>query len=641
MEFILIGQPNCGKSTIFNNVAGYKSIASNFPGATVKFTKGNISLYNKTIGVTDLPGTYSLQSQDEAEKDAVTYLINHHKDVVLINVIDASVLSRSLELTLQLMELSRPMIIVLNMMDEARAKGIRINKEELTKITGLPVIETVAKKGEGIKECFDKAYEAFFNPPEPKEVVYSKNAEICLGKIESILGQAEYQWPERFCACKVLEKDSHFDMQFKESLSAESYGRLHEILLDYEAEEERGAEYMISFERHAKAFEIFESVSRVGSREKKDFKLKLDNIFMHPVLGYIFMIMILYSGFWIIFKVGNLLEPMFLNLVANTSRLILAKYGTSGLTSALLTGAVEGIGGGVGIVIPYLVPFFIFLAFLEDTGYLARIAYLLDGFMHKIGLHGTSVVPMILGYGCSVPGVLATRILKTPRDKFITATLTSLIPCSARMTVIFGLVGFFISMKAAVAIYVLNLVIIAATGKFLSKAMPEVSPGLILEIPRYNIPPVKVLAYKSWFRLKEFILVAWPLLILGSVLLKSAEFFHLDSAINNFLSPFTIGILGLPAALGVTMLFGLMRKELSLILLFSALGTSNVLLKMTGTQVFTFSIFITFYIPCLATIAALARELNWKKAILISLLTFSLAIILGVASRFIVPFFTA
>ncbi|OGU54554.1 MAG: hypothetical protein A2V66_02810 [Ignavibacteria bacterium RBG_13_36_8] len=214
-----------------------------------------------------------------------------------------------------------------------------------------------------------------------------------------------------------------------------------------------------------------------------------------------------------------------------------------------------------------------------------------------------------------------------------------MIPCSARMTIIFGIVGIFISMKAAIAIYVLNLIIIGITGKIMSKVMPEVSPGLILEMPKYHFPGIVVLLKKSWFRLKEFIIIAWPLLIVGSIILEIIDFYNLSGGINNLLSPLTVTVLGLPAAVGVILLFGIMRKELALVLLVTTMGTENLISVMTETQLFNFTIFITFYIPCLATFAALGRELNWKRALLITLLTTAVAIILVLLVRLFTSLF--
>jgi len=621
MEFILVGQPNCGKSTIFNEVAGYKSVASNFPGITVKYTKSHIELENQKISVIDIPGTYSLQTSDEAELAATKYILNAPEDAVIINILDASVLSRSLELTLQLMELQKPMVVALNMIDEADRKGIKIDSEKLSKIIGAPVIKTNGRKGKGIYQLFKQAYFAGKKKIKPSIIKGPANIEIfseSLSKIMKEKGIPE-RWNYRFMTLKLLEKDDSIIIFLDDYFKKKDWEFINKSVKKIEKIPQRNSEFIISSIRHNMAFHIFENVAKVERSIKKDVRDKLDNLFMHPFLGYIFLISILYLTFWLIFTIGGICEPLFLNNFEKLSKLLSIKFADTPFLLSFLRGFVQGIGGGVGIVIPFLLPFFIMLSLLEDTGYLARVAYLIDNLMHKIGLHGMSVVPIILGYGCTVPGILATRILKSPRDKFITATLTTMVPCSARMTIIFVILGF--------------------TGKLMSKAMPQVSPGLILEIPKYHLPAIKALLNKTWFRLKEFVYIAWPLLIIGSIILELIEHLNLTNSINSFLSPFTSGILGLPAVVGVTLIFGIMRKELALILLFSALKTKEVLTVMTPAQIYSFTIFATFYIPCIATIAALARELNWKKAGLITGLTFSIAVILAVLVRFIFPIF--
>lgn len=642
MEFILVGQPNCGKSTIFNEVAGYKSVASNFPGITVKYTKSHIELENQKISVIDIPGTYSLQTSDEAELAATKYILNAPEDAVIINILDASVLSRSLELTLQLMELQKPMVVALNMIDEADRKGIKINSEKLSKIIGAPVIKTNGRKGKGIFQLFNQAYFAGKEKIKPSIIKGPANVENFSKSVLKIMKEKRIpeRWNYRFMTLKLLEKDDSIIIFLDDYFKKKDWEFINKSVKEIEKIPQRNSEFIISSIRHNMAFHIFENVAKVERSIKKDVRDKLDNLFMHPFFGYVFLISILYLTFWLIFTIGGIFEPLFLNNFGKLSKLLSIKFADTPFLLSFLRGFVQGIGGGIGIVIPFLLPFFIMLSLLEDTGYLARVAYLIDNLMHKIGLHGMSVVPIILGYGCTVPGILATRILKSPRDKFITATLTTMVPCSARMTIIFGLVGFFISIKAAILIYIINIIILGFTGKLMSKAMPQVSPGLILEIPKYHLPGIKALFNKTWFRLKEFVYIAWPLLIIGSIILELIEHFNLTNSINSFLSPFTSGILGLPAVVGVTLIFGIMRKELALILLFSALKTKEVLTVMTPAQIYSFTIFATFYIPCIATIAALARELNWKKAGLITGLTFLIAIILAVLVRFIFPIFT-
>jgi ferrous iron transport protein B len=258
----------------------------------------------------------------------------------------------------------------------------------------------------------------------------------------------------------------------------------------------------------------------------------------------------------------------------------------------------------------------------------------MDVFMHRIGLHGKSVIPFILGYGCSVPAVMATRILEFPQHRFIVSILATMIPCAARITIIFALVAFFISPNAALAIFALNILVVAIFGKILSIffSSPEASLGLILEIPAYQLPPLRNTLKKSWYRIREFIVIAWPILIIGSALLALMEYRGLEKYVDGFLFPIT-HLLGLPISVGTTLIFGLLRKELSMIMLTQALGTTQVLTVMTKTQILVFTVFVTFYIPCLATIAALWREIGKKGALLAILFTLSVAIILALLTR--------
>jgi ferrous iron transport protein B len=253
--------------------------------------------------------------------------------------------------------------------------------------------------------------------------------------------------------------------------------------------------------------------------------------------------------------------------------------------------------------------------------------------MHKIGLHGKAVIPAVLGYGCNVPAVMRTRILESPRDRLIASVISSMVPCAARMTIIFGLVGYYLGSTAAFGVYLLNLVVIALTGGLLSKLLPEVTPGLILEMPVYQVPKLKVALRKTWYRLKDFVYIAWPLLIAGSALLALLEHLKWTATINRLLSPLTT-ILDLPAEVGMTLIFGILKKELSMLMLFQALGTNDIATVMSQTQILVFTIFVVFYIPCVATVGALAKEVRWKATMLITLFTIVLALGMGLLTRF-------
>jgi ferrous iron transport protein B len=286
----------------------------------------------------------------------------------------------------------------------------------------------------------------------------------------------------------------------------------------------------------------------------------------------------------------------------------------------------------VAIVLPYLLPFLVCLAVLEDLGYLSRVGYLMDALMHWLGLHGTATLPVLLGYGCSVPAVMATRILSSRRDRFIAAFLAVLVPCSARMTVIMALVGVYLGAYYALGIYVLNLLVVVLAGHILALIWPEISPGMLMEVPAFRVPAPKVVMMKTWWRLREFVVVAFPLLVAGSAILSLIEFYGWQQFINAALSPLT-ALLGLPRAVGLTLIFGVLRKELSLLMLMQALGTTNVASVMSVAQILIFTLFVTFYIPCMATLAAMFRELGWRLTAAASAALLVLAVGISLAAR--------
>jgi ferrous iron transport protein B len=278
----------------------------------------------------------------------------------------------------------------------------------------------------------------------------------------------------------------------------------------------------------------------------------------------------------------------------------------------MLGGLVDGVIGGAGIVLPFLLPLLLLMSFLEDVGYLPRAAFLVDGLLHRIGLHGKSIIPLILGYGCNVPAIMGVRILESTRDRIITALLIPFTACSARIVVILALVAGFLGPWWALGVFVLNILVTALVGRILSAFVPGSAPGLLMDIPPYRLPPPKALAQKTWFRIREFLVHAWPIIIVASIVMAVLQYAQVDGYLNSFLSPLTSGVLGLPVVVGVTLVFGVLAKELSLVLLYAALGTSDIISVMSTTQILTFTLFVTFYVPCVATIAAQIREIGWR-----------------------------
>ena len=619
----LVGQPNSGKSTLFNALTGYRAVASNFPGTTVELLRGKALVGGRPVEVVDLPGTYSLLAGDRAEELSRDFLISGEVDVV-VNVVDASLLSRSLELTLELSELGLPMVVCLNMMDEAEHKGIKIDAEKLSDLLGVPVAETVAARGIGLAKLLSLIPQA--RPARPPR--YSADVERALAQLSEVVAPIAKATglPPRYVVIRLLAGDPPPGTSGQPELS-QAVAEVREKIASARGEDPA---LVLSAERHAAAVSLFEQVAEVGHAQV-GWRERADDILMHPLLGYPIMVLVLFGLFWAVFKVGGILEGLLLPPLEELSQGLGALLG-QGLFSQLVVGAFQGLWAGVAIVLPYLVPFLFLLALLEDVGYLPRVGYLMDALMHRIGLHGKSVIPFLLGYGCSVPAVLATRILEDERDRLVTAALAVMVPCAGRAIVVFGLVGRYVGPLAAFGLYVLNLVVIALSGWLLARLLPGTGPGLIMEIPPYRRPNLRTLLGKVWLRLKDFVVVAWPLLIGTSALFALLQALGWSPALNNGLR-FLTWPLGLPKEAGVPLVFGILRKELSLVMLTQAFGTADLSSVLSQGQMVVFTGFVLFYMPCLATLAALGRELGPRRAGLVLLGTTGVALLIGLFLR--------
>ena len=292
---------------------------------------------------------------------------------------------------------------------------------------------------------------------------------------------------------------------------------------------------------------------------------------------------------------------------------------------------MEGLIAGITIVLPYIIPFYLILYFLENSGYLSRIAFLMDNIMHKMGLHGKAFIPIMLGFGCNVPACLGCRIMETQRERLLAAFVVTLVPCAATTVIILGLVGNFLGIHWALALYLVDFLIIFALGRLAFKVVPGEPTALIMEMHDYRWPHMKTILKETWFRVAEFIKIAFPLIIVGSFVLKLAEVAGWLEPIAAVLSPVTVVWLGLPAITGITLIFGVLRKELSLVMLAALLGTSNFA-QVPGfgpVQMVVFTLVAMLYIPCIATIAALVKDFGWKKALFITVFEIAFAILVG------------
>ncbi len=635
MRFALVGQPNCGKSTLFNQVAGYKAETGNFTGTTVNFTETKVRVLGDVVELVDLPGTYSLLGTNPAERVVLDYLIEKRVEAV-INVIDATHLTQGLLLTLELMEMGRPMVLAINMMDEASQQGLKIDGEKLSKLLGIPVLPMIASRGQGVRKTFVQAMRVAKEKKIPQPQKYENKIESAVTDLKNKMKKGEFPISRRAFAVKLLEGDPEITKQVKSKnpgIMDIIQGHL-DTLCHHSS---RQAVWMVATERQKIARELSQKVSKQGETQLS-IRDRLDDYLLHPISGYLFLLLVLGGFFSLVYGIGNWLEAPLLGFFDNLTDLILNRLNTEGLLPQLIAGTIQGISGGLAIVLPYLVPFLLGLGFLEDIGYLTRIAFLTDALMHRIGLHGKAIVPFILGYGCSVPAIMSTRIMENRRDRLLSTALVTMIPCAARLSVIFGLVSFYLGPWAALGIYFFNIFVIAIIGRIITHFIPEDSPGLILEMPVYRLPTLRTVTAKAWFRIREFIFEAWPLLIFGSIILAGLNYYSITPYLDKIFYPITWA-LGLPSEVGTPLIFGIFRKELSLIMLAQALGTINFGAILTPEQMISYTVFVVFYIPCVATIITIKNELGAKNMWLITWLTLLVALTAALFSRLMFFFF--
>ncbi|MFC1897817.1 FeoB small GTPase domain-containing protein [Chloroflexota bacterium] len=542
MRILLMGSPNVGKSVAFSRLTGVHVIASNYPGTTVGYTRGFMKLGEERAEVIDVPGTYTLEPTNEAEEVASRMLDTGD---VVINVVNATNLERNLYLTLQLLEKNVPVVVALNMWDDAEHRGIHIDLDKLTELLGVPVIPTVALTGQGIKELVESI---------PKAV--SPDSPAC---------SRDERWTTIGSIVDQVQRVTH---------------------------------------RHHTWLEHLEDAS------------------VRPLTGSIIALAVLAGAFMLIRLIGEsligyVLDPLFNNLWAPVLLRLSDLLGGGGFLHDIVIGKIVGgevnfvesfglLSSGLYVplvmVLPYIIAFYLILGLLEDTGYLPRLAVLMDNIMHRLGLHGYAIIPTLLGFGCNVPAVLSTRILESKRERFIAATLISIaVPCAALQAMIFGLVGERGGQYVAI-VYGTLFVVWIILGTILNRTVKGFSPELLIEIPPYRLPPWHVVLQKLWMRVHSFLHEAIPI-ILGAVLvINILHILGVFDAIANFTAPVVTGLLGLPKEAVTAIVVGFLRKDVALGMLAP--------LALTAEQLVVGSVVLAMFFPCIATFVVLLKELG-------------------------------
>lgn len=636
MIIAFIGNPSVGKSVIFSRLTGVGVEVSNYPGTTVALKKGIVKARGKTIEVVDLPGIYSLGVANEDEKVTKKFLIQDKPDII-INVLDASRLERNLFLTLQLMELDIPMVIALNQVDLAADLGILIDVDRLSELLGLPVVPTVAPWGVGLDEVVLVALAEKEKSQQHHRVEYSR-------WIQEALSTLDYSFPNFPPSVKTaaLQNDVEFvELCCQPSEAAALLSSARRLRQNLELKHGISVSDTIARDIYGEAGYIIDSVVTRFEPEKS-IKERIDAVLTSPNFGILVLVSALLLTFLLVFRVGGFLETWIVNDLFEPHIILPAETATSGMSPLfrnLILYSLRGVEAGFAIAIPYIAVFYAILSIFEDSGYLTRAAFLLDNLTHKLGLHGRAVIPLVLGFGCNVPAIMAVHALGTRREKRIASILVSLIPCSARTVIILGLVGTFVGFWPAVSIYVLEVIIVAALGWILGRTLPGQRSGFIMEITPLRKPELGSTIKKTWMKSREFVFIAFPLLLIGSAFLGVADSLGLLTIFQDLVEPVSVGLLGLPAFAATALVFGILRKEMALQILAVLAGTANFAAVMTPVQMYQFAVITTIYVPCVATIAVLKHELGTRDTVSIVLFTILLALVVGFLIRVFGPAF--
>jgi ferrous iron transport protein B len=643
LRIALVGLPNSGKSTFFAAVASTSVETGALAGTRSLYDECAVQIGLDEARVIDLPSIRSPHNLDSEDSAALKYLmwgderppVTQHETAgppapfappdVMVQVLDATALEHHLELTLKLVKFGRPLVIALNKMDEAQQRGIYVNAKVLCAQLGVPVVPTAAIMGHGIAELFRAAVQAVRANARPLAQPLSPHIQAALEPLAALLGTSEirqaFRVPPPLLVSQVAEGDPYFLDEMRQHFPA-CMPEIELLLARAAQTLPRPLTEELHADRHHRAATLFEAATRFGApHEGRGWRYWLDELFLSPRWGFVGSVAVFAAVLFVVFYVSAWID-------SHTSAQLVAwaalwePASTAGVVGRAV---VDGLIGLVGIVVPYMVPLVLLLVALEEAGVMARIAFAVDRMFHRIGLHGGVAVPFLLGLGCNVPAISAIGRTTTGRERVMASLLVTFVPCSARSAIILALAGKYLGGLGVCAIFLLTMVVIAVLGQVLRRRYPRGGPGQVQEIPPYALPRWRPMLRETWARTSDILTIVTPLLVGGSVVLALLAHVGADARINALLAPITSWWLGLPVVLGVPILFGVLRKELSLLMVYQALGSFDVGGYLDAVQIVTFLLFLTFYVPCISTFAVMTRTIGRREAL------FSVALSVGVA----------
>lgn len=639
MIFALVGNQNCGKTTLFNQLTGSNQHVGNFPGVTVDSKMGGIR-GKKDCQIVDLPGIYSMRPYTGEEIVTRDFILNEKPDGI-INIIDATNIERNLYLTLQLLEMQVPMVLALNMMDEVRGNGGTVDVKKMEKELGIPVVPISAIKNEGINELIQCAYDIAKGKKVPQKVDFCSDGPVhrCIHAVSHLIEDhaKKADIARRFAATKMIEGDE--DVIARLGVNTNELELLEHSIVEMETEGELDRHAAIASMRYEYIEALCEKAV-VKCRESKEHlrSMAIDKILTHKYLALPMFVGLMVGIFWLTFSViGPFLQDLLAMGIDGLTALVdrgLTNYGINPVVHSLV---IDGIFAGVGSVVsfvPVIVVLFFFLSILEDTGYMARVAFVMDKLLRKIGLSGRSFVPMIIGFGCTVPAVMATRTLPSSRDRRLTILLTPFMSCSAKIPIYSVFVAAFFPGKAALAmacLYFGGMAVAVLFALLMKKTAFRGKPvPFVMELPNYRMPSPKSVAMLLWEKAKDFLQRAFTVIFVATLIIWCLQSFDLRL---NFTEDSSVSLLAgvgkllapvfKPLGFGdwritTALITGFTAKEavVSTLGILTGSGTESLVGSLaalfSGASAASFLCFTLLYTPCVAAVAAIGRELGGK-----------------------------